>query len=609
MACADGTPDRARGVSRRAAATAVLASALLHALAMPPWGWWPLAFVALVPLFALLARVTPWQAAGWGLAWGMAAHWAEAAWVLPAMSYYYDQPLWFAFAFGVVSSFLYRGLHYAAFAATASWLVRQRRGAARVLLLAATWTAFELLRARGPTADPWLLLGYALVPAPTLLQAADLGGVYLLSFVLALANAAVANLVGGNRRVASVAVAAAAVACLVVYGKWRISTPPAGGPPVSVAVVQGNNDVGAQWRAEYYGLGLPTYLALSREVAARTHPRLLVWPESAVTSFLASEPRHLAAIQGLLADTGAALVTGAPYLDSADPALPTFYNSAFAITAGGVRARADKQHLLPFAEYFPLRFITFLRRRFGRVRTFAFGDTAGVLPTPLGPTAVVICFEGVFPELVRARMGQDATALINLSNDGWLGRGGGPAQHFAMIVPRAVEQRTWVIRSTTTGVSALIDPNGVVHQPTPLFATAVIAGAVAPERGGSVYRRWGDWFAWSCALLVAAAAAARWANRRSGPAGAPVGALLRQRPQVGFDLQQLGGDRGELAGRRGDHRLSRQLLEAARARVHLEGGHAEDLVIGHRALGTQAPCPDPAASRGAGGAWPPPTAL
>ncbi|MBX3023658.1 apolipoprotein N-acyltransferase [bacterium] len=510
-------------ISIRAAATAVLASALLHALAMPPWGWWPLAFVALAPLLALIERVTPLQAAGWGLAWGMAAHWAEAAWVLPAMSYYYDQPMWFAVAFGVVSSFLYRGLHYAAFAATACWLIRTRSGAARVLLLAVTWTAFELLRARGPTADPWLLLGYALVPAPMLLQAADLGGIYLLSFVLALVNAAVATLVGGNGRIASVAVATAAGTCLVAYGAWRISPPPPAGVPVSVAVVQGNNDVGAQWRAEYYGAGLPTYLSLSREVAARARPRLLIWPESAVTSFLANEPRHLGAIEALLSDLGATLVTGAPHVEDPDPAVPIFYNSAFAITADGIQARADKERLLPFAEYFPFRFIAFLRRRFGRVRTFAFGDTQGILPTPLGPTAVVICFEGVFPELVRARMGEGAAALINLSNDGWLGRGSGPAQHFAMVVPRAVEERTWLIRATTTGVSALVDPNGVVHQPTPLFATAAITGEVAPTVGGSPYRRWGDWFAWSCALALALAAAARVRPRRVLPASARSG--------------------------------------------------------------------------------------
>lgn len=496
-------------LSARSGATAILASATLHALAMPPWGWWPLAFVALVPFFEVLRRTTPMAAAGWGLAWGMAAHWAVAAWVLPAMSHYYDQPMWFAVLFGLVSSFVYRGVHYAAFAALACWLTRSRGGARRALLLAATWTAFELLRARGPTADPWLLLGYAAVPAPILLQAADIGGIYLPSFVLALVNAGIAAAIPRTGRTRAIAVAAAAAACLVAYGAWRLQGTVSTGDPVSIAVIQGNNDFGAQWREEHYGASLPTYLSMSREVMAHRPPRLLVWPESAVTSFLANEPRHLAAVRQLLAGTGTTLVAGAPHVEDADPAVPRFYNSAFAITADGAQARVDKQRLLPFAEHFPLHFISFLRRRFGRVRSFAFGDTDGVLPTPLGPTAVAICFEGVFPELIRTRVGDTATTLINLSNDGWLGRGSGPAQHLAMVVPRAVEERMWVIRSTTTGVSALIDPTGTVRGRSALFQAGVMTAEIVPRTTDTCYRAWGDWFPALCALVVAATCGAR----------------------------------------------------------------------------------------------------
>jgi len=490
-------------MTTRAALTAVLASALLHALALPPWNLWPLSFVALAPLAGLLARATPRQAAAWGVAWGMAAHWAEAAWVLPAMSFYYEQPMWFAVAFGVGSSLVYRGLHYALFAAAACWLMRGRRGAARALLFAAAWTAFELLRARGPTADPWLLLGYSLVPVPRLLQAADLGGIYVLSFVVALVNAAVADLFSPRRSMGGAVAAATAVAALLAYGHWHLSQPPRGAPPVPIAIIQGNNDFGAQWQAEHYGGGLQTYLSLSRLAVERSRPKLLVWPESAVTSFLASEPRHMAAVQQMLGETGTTLVTGAPHLADPDPAVPSFYNSAFAIDAEGIRARVDKQRLLPFAEYFPLRFIHFLRRRFDRVRSFEAGDGPGLLPTALGPTAIVVCFEAVFPELLRARMGEVGSAVINLSNDGWLGRGAGPAQHLAMVVPRAVEQRAWIVRATTTGVSALIDPEGRVHYPTPLFRTAVIAADITPEPRMTLYRRWGDWFAIACALTIA----------------------------------------------------------------------------------------------------------
>jgi apolipoprotein N-acyltransferase len=126
---------------------------------------------------------------------------------------------------------------------------------------------------------------------------------------------------------------------------------------------------------------------------------------------------------------------------------------------------------------------------------------------------VVICFEAVFPELVRERMQAGATALINLSNDAWLGTGSGPAQHFAMVVPRAVEQRTWIVRATTTGISALIDPTGVVRASAPANAAAIVSGDVVPGTTPTLYRRWGDWFAAACAALVALIAAVQHLSR------------------------------------------------------------------------------------------------
>src|SRR5262249_23742415 len=152
----------------------------------------------------------------------------------------------------------------------------------RVFFVAAAWVTCELLRARGPTADPWLLLGYALVPYTTFLQAADLGGMLLLSFVVAVVNGAVAEMAcsaldwdgghGVRRRIASgAALAGICVPAAYGYGLWRLATPLSNAPAVPITVVQGNNDLGAQWREEYYGVGLQTYLDLSRAAAARLH--------------------------------------------------------------------------------------------------------------------------------------------------------------------------------------------------------------------------------------------------------------------------------------------------------------------------------------------------
>src|SRR5262245_36070551 len=294
----------------------LLLSAALHAAAFPPWHASIVAWIALAPLFLALFEQRPPTAFALGMLGGVAAHWAEAMWILPAMAFYYQQPWWFAVLFGIGSSLLFRGLHYGVFAAVLAWLVRGRNGAARALLTACAWTAFELLRARGPTADPWLLLGYALAPHPLLLQVADLGGVYLMSFVVAAVNAAAAEVLAlaatgepamrrdlRRRAIRALLAAAVLVVMMCAYGASRLAAPLPAGAPVPVSIIQGNNDLGSQWREEYYGQGLQTYLDLSRAAAERFHPSMLIWPESAVTFFLAREPRFLASIQGMLQET------------------------------------------------------------------------------------------------------------------------------------------------------------------------------------------------------------------------------------------------------------------------------------------------------------------
>src|SRR5262249_37090079 len=146
------------------------------------------------------------------------------------------------------------------------------------------------------TGEPWLLLGYALGPTPTFVQAADLGGVHLLSFAVVLVNAALAEALrswpDGRAFARALAPAVAALALLYAYGLYRLAMPLPGEPAVPLAVIQGNNDMGTQWQDDFYGRGLEEYLRMSVDAASDEHPALLVWPETAITFFLDSEPAY-----------------------------------------------------------------------------------------------------------------------------------------------------------------------------------------------------------------------------------------------------------------------------------------------------------------------------
>jgi apolipoprotein N-acyltransferase len=494
----------------------VLVSAGLYALAFPPWDITLLAWVALIPLLVAVRGLALWRSALLGLVWGTVMIHAIGHWVPIAIAVYWEQPLWFGFAFSISAGIVFIGAYGAGFAACATWVSARCRGVVRATVLAALWVTWEVARGRVLTGDPWLLIGYALSPYPTMIQIADLGGVYLVSFVVAFANAALAewsdairvsssgvvNRVPRATHASPLLVAAILVCGVYAYGRYRILHALPDGPSVRIAVVQGNNALGSQWKQEYYGRGLETYLALSRAAARDSRPQMFIWPESAVTFFLAREPHYGAVIQQLLSDVDADLIVGGPHIEDADPARPHYFNSAFYVTpAAGLTQRYDKAHLMPFGEYFPLRTIEFLRRRFERVRYFTPGDGTTLLDTRLGKTAVVICFEAMFPELVRARMNAGAEVLVNLSNDAWLGDDAGPKQHASMVVFRAVENRTWVVRSTTTGVSTVIDPYGVVRQQTALLAPGVLHASVVPLRIETPYERHGDVFAHGCVAL------------------------------------------------------------------------------------------------------------
>lgn len=510
---------------------AIVGSAVVHAGAFPPWEQSWLAWWALIPFFLALRGLTPRQgfAAGW--LWGTAAIWVVAHWVPAALRFYYEQPWWFAILFCVIGSQVLWGTYYAAFGAAAAIILRYTRGAVQVSLIAVAWVVAEFARAHWLTGEPWMLLGYGLVSAPRMIQIADLGGVYLVSFVVVITNATGAlilattmgNGIGRPSGISRADLQPAAgrncsayrsalmmavilVASTWVYGSFRLAQSFPADAQVDVVAIQGNVSLGMQWRPEFHARGLDTYLELS-EAALRKEPAdLLIWPESAVTFFMTEEEALLVRIRALLDEFDVELVVGGPHVDDSDPAMPRYYNSGFHLTADGIAGRYDKAHLLPFGEYFPLKTIEFLRRRFERVRTFTPGEGETLLETPAGRAAVVICFEAIFPEKVRRQMRRGAGWLVNLTNDVWLGSHAGPRQHASMVELRAIENRTWVVRATTTGVSAIIDPHGTVVARSDTDVSATLRARIGARVGDTVYQRIGDAFAFGCvaALLLAA---------------------------------------------------------------------------------------------------------
>lgn len=493
-------------------------SAVAFGLAFPPYDLRLLAWVALAPL--LVALPDAGRRETFFLLWGWSVLMAYVVgdWMPRSVSEYYLQPFWVGVAVFAGISSATAALYYVAFG-YAYRRLEPRFDRALPFLVAAAWTAAELGRGRLFTGtpffvgNPWALLGYSQVPALERVQVAAWTGVYGVSFALVCTSAALAQAWRhrrswtARRTAARLAAAALPTVGMVAYGSFVLARAPAPGATsagVEVAVVQGDVEVGSRWRSDLYGKNLETYLRLTHEAAQAGAPRVAFWPEASMTFFVEDEPLYRAALGRLLGHHDLELVAGAPRTVGGEP--ERFTNSIYRVApTGELVGRYDKEMLVPFAEYFPFAGIDVLRRSFGRIREFDPGERTEPLATRAGRAGVAVCNEAMLPEVVGARVAAGAEYLVNPSNDTWIADEKFTAQQFHIVSLRAVEQRRWLVRASTSGPSALVDPWGRVVARAEPGASAFLLGRIEPRRDRTVFGRVGDAFAFGCLAVVALA--------------------------------------------------------------------------------------------------------
>jgi apolipoprotein N-acyltransferase len=509
-------------------------SALLLAVAYPPLEWRPLAFVALAPLLVAVRRLRLRDAMLCLLAWGEIFSFLVANALPEAVESYFQQPRWLSWVFAIGVWAGTGAIYFLGFGALQRALAGLRPGL-QPLVVAAAWVSVELVRARLLTdldlfvSNPWALVGYSQVGFDALMQISSVTGVYGVSFAVVAVNAALAELwlrrgASGPRWpvvVAGVLPVASAIAfgALVLRGADDRAS-----PGIPVAVVQANIDIGARYRPELYGQNLDRYLRLTLQAIDEVRPPLVVWPEAALTFHLQEEPVYRETIARVLAEGDAQLVAGGPWGVPGDP--PFFSNSVFVLDAAGrVGGRYDKQILVPFSEYTPSGGLALMRRNFGRFQEYARGPESGPLPTVAGRAGIAVCNEIMLPEVVRRHVLDGAEILMNPSNDTWVSERNWSQLVFQMSLVRAIEYRRYLVRASTSGPSAIVDPWGRVQIRSEALSEALIAGKVRPRGDLTPYARLGDSFALLCVAGVGVGVGvsrqtAR-GRRRLGPAQVP----------------------------------------------------------------------------------------
>ena len=350
-------------------------------------------------------------------------------------------------------------------------------GRLRPYAVAAAWTVYEYLKSSGFLGFPWGLAAYPANRITPLIQITALTGVWGLSLLMALANAAVAEGMQRPRRrqpLRAYALVAALAIGALGYGFLRLGGPaarePSAGPSTSfqVALIQHNRD---PWGGDARDRddSLRTLMRLTRGTIDRGDPDLIVWSETALLApptagYYQSNPAGdpLATfLRGL--DTH--LLTGAPYYDPT-----TQSNAAFLI--GPQAQRFDhyaKQQLVPFAEAVPFQEVGFMRRFYRSTVGIGRGWTAGNRPvvftvaTADGRSvrlSTPICFEDAFPALNRRFVRAGAELLVNLTNDSWSRTVSAETQHLVAARFRAVETARPLLRATNGGITVALDVYG-----------------------------------------------------------------------------------------------------------------------------------------------------
>ncbi len=485
------------------------ASGVLMAAAFPRWELDFLAWICLIPFFLAVREAGTGRSFASGVIMGGVFFAFTVYWVAETIHRYGQFPLWAgigALLLLVIVLSIYFGLVGALIAR-----IRPIPVSFRPFATAAVWVSVEFLRAKLFTGFPWALLGYSQVHRLPMIQVADMTSVYGVSFVIVVVNAALAECIAGLRerpRRIAWTVGAGALGLVVLtaaYGAWRLGQFSAEhAPTMTVSLVQGNIEQDKKWDERYQDETMSAYERLTARVAP-DRPDLVVWPEAATPYFFLVEKPQTERLLKMITRDKLTLLFGAPAVADVRSNDLLFQNSAYIIGPdGAVLGRYNKMHLVPFGEYVPFRkALFFIHKLVDFVGDFTPGRHPVVISTAAGRVGIVICFEAVFPDLVRQFVLNGADLMTTITNDAWFGTTAAPYEHFNMAVFRSVENRVSLVRVANTGISGYVEPTGRVHDTTPLFEEATRTSRVALRTRLSVYTRFGDVFAVGCVIITA----------------------------------------------------------------------------------------------------------
>ncbi len=464
----------------------------------------PLAWFCLVPLLISIRSASAGRSFWLGLIAGMIGNLGTYYWIPYCMINYAGMSKGLAYPVLLLLALMLSG-YLAVFCALVR-AVQLNFKLSLLLIGPLIWVSLEYIRNYFPLGGfAWAMLGSSQYKFLGAIQISELAGVWIVSWLVALVNFGSASLFQKwpipKKAVLEFGVALFLFLANLGYGGLRIRSVDrafAHQPEIKVAIVQGNIDQGVKWNPFFFWNTLSRHIALSQSLL-KDKQDLLVWPEASITDYfnLSWENRSESEMIKQISVFDSYFLVGSISREfEGDQRLN--FNSAYLLSpfAEKIAGRYDKMHLVPFGEYVPIQKLLFW------VDAIAGGNTGNTTPgkkvtvfeTGKFKIACVICYELIFPNLVRKFPRAGAQIMSTITNDAWFGPTSAPYQHNSNIALRAVENRVYFLRAANTGVSCICDPAGRILKQTGIFEIAALEGIVKPSPLHTPYTQYGDWF-------------------------------------------------------------------------------------------------------------------
>jgi apolipoprotein N-acyltransferase len=486
----------------------VLLTGVLLSLSIEDGRFWPVTFIALVPM---LLRM--WTRSYWSIFWiGFASFYLYLFYSLQWIDVY---GLHWRIILCFMTSILYGAVFLIGF-----WLMRKYNFHFFALVIPSVFVLLEFKQTIGFLPLPWPLLCHTQVKNLALIQIASLGGCWLVTFLLVHVNEALAHLIAGHFKPKILPVAVSPVLLILCAGLWgalSLAQTPSSSDLLAT-VVQGSEPTNVAWTEGFNQHELNEYRQVTMQELTKERDiekindtggkrRLIVWPETSIPEAV-TDSNSMAQIQALAAAFDATFVVGCltyqpgegvPLdLHHPNPILKNYdeYNSLVVFDPDrSVTPMYSKFHLVPFGEVIPLKQVVtkwFPAYPWGSNDIMP-GTGIHVANTNAGTIGGVVCYESFFPQIARREVADGAQVLVLGSNTSWFQRTRASVQHADYDVFRAVENGIWFVRAATTGVSSIIDPQGHVMVETEMFKPMAATVPIGLRKGTTLYTRVGDW--------------------------------------------------------------------------------------------------------------------